>query len=123
MFAPIPLVKLGRIGKSGDGPQQYSDLLVPTNLLINRKPNGQALIAGDDSIGKLSFPQPRYQGTSRNNALWGDQFHDELAYQNHYRWYQQQTQGYDTNVRFTQQYRINTPIALPNIIPTRIHFP
>ena len=117
-----PADRLGLSTAPGDGPDQYSNLLTISSLLVNRKPLGQQNVAGDDATGRLAVPNPMYTGRGTNlEQMPGSALHTERAWRNHFRWNQHQRRGYDTHVFFTQQYQRDTPIALPNTLPIHIH--
>ena len=108
--------KLQRGNPQGIG-LQWNDQLVITNFFVNRKPLGQALVAGDDAPARLGVPNPRYTGKGTVIAHEPFSIHDEAAVKAHYRWWQKQVQGYDTDPRITQEYHTRTPVPLPNLIP------
>lgn len=112
---------VGRLGMVGEGPRDFSNVLIYTSLLVNRKPLGQREVAGDDSTARFGVPNPLYtgRGTVLAHANLAP-LHDNAKWRNHYRWNQWQRQMFDTNILLTQQLRTNTPIALPNLIPTTI---
>lgn len=108
--------RLRKGNPTGEG-LDWNDQLVVTNFFVNRKPLGQALVAGDTAHARLGVPNPRYTGNGSSIAHSVYAIHDEAAVKAHYRWWQQETQGYDYDVRFTNQYHTRTPVPLPNLIP------
>lgn len=109
----------------GDGPEQFSQTGLLSSIMINQKPLGQRNVAGDDSTGRLGFPNPLYtgHGTVFPYALsGGSEMHDSIAWRNHFRKQQSDVLGWDTNVLMTQQLQTRTPLPSTEVLPVFIAF-